>query len=276
MKHTAAAAALLMVLSALMCAAAIAPGSDGSGVSSPSMKITGDDNVSSEDSSDYEVLFIEQTPFESGTFDLYYTATLYRDGKAVADAVSPSTGGMSNDSAVTLTVSKQSAGTYELRVDFTETVKFEGEDETQTFHHSHSKYFSVLDPLKFNVDLKNDGTIGLNQAHVVFYLDGVKIEGSDVEFSVDAGSTYTVSYSYLPVDLSKGKHTYYIVATDGSIIDGIGPEHANTFYYKQGSYDFLNWVGVIVVIVLAVLIAWVLTKPVKNLGKPKARKARKA
>lgn len=183
---------------------------------------------------------------------------------------------MSNNVTKTLTVSSQSAGTYELRIVFVEKVKFDGDEESQTLEHTVTKKIRFLDPLKFQIELKNSGSIDLTDAHVVFYLDGVLLEDSATDVSVKAGETQTVSYSYLPSNLSKGKHTYYLEATDGSIIDGIGADHAKAFYYQQGSYDFLNWVGVIMLVAFSLLLAWVLTKPVKNLGKPKARKAKKA
>lgn len=152
---------------------------------------------------------------------------------------------------------------------------FEGDDEVQVLEHTVTKKIRFIDPLKFQIELKNSGSIDLTDAHVVFYLDGTLLEDSATDVSVKAGETQTVSYSYLPADLSKGKHTYYLEATDGSIIDGIGADHAKAFYYKQGSYDMLNWVGIIMLVAFTLLLAWVLTKPVKNFGKPKARKAKK-
>lgn len=275
MKHAVIPAVFAVILSALVCTAVFAAESDANS-SAAQMSISGDDNLSTKDSGKYTVLFNEQTPFDSGSFDLTYTATLYKDGKAVSGAVSPSSGSMDNNVEKTLTVSKQGAGTYELRVVFTEKVKFTDDEETQTIEHTASKTIRFINPIVLTIELTNKGSVSLTDAHVVFYLDGKILEDSATDVSIDVGSSKKVTYDYLPVSLSKGAHTYYLLATDGSDIDGIGPDHASTFYYQQGSYDFLNWVGAIMVIVFAVLLAWVLTKPVKNFGKPKARKAKKA
>lgn len=273
MKYVAPVAILILLMSSLALAAVFIDEADASGVSTATMRIDGDDNTSTRDEAQFKMYFKEQTPYLD--IDIDYTVTLYKDGKAVPDAVSSSTGSMDNDSTKTITVYEQSAGTYELRAVFVEKVTFEGDEDEQTIEHTVSKKFRFLDPIKLKVELKNSGKIDLTDAHVVFYLDGVKLEDSATNVSIEAGESDSVTYYYLPVDLSKGKHTYYLEATDGSIIDGIGKDHVSEFYYQQGDYNMLNWIGVIMLVVFVLLLAWVLTKPVKNLGKPKARKSRR-
>lgn len=129
-----------------------------------------------------------------------------------------------------------------------------------------------MEPITLSIEVRNSGSVAFTDAVVVFYLDGREIEGSETDLNVEANSTATVTYKYVPKGLSSGEHSFYILNKEGGTIDGIGADHAITFYYNQGNYDLLSALMVVLVVLMLVLIVWVYRKPVKNFGKPKSRK----
>ena len=60
--------------------------------------------------------------------------------------------------------------------------------------------------------------------------------------------------------------------TFGGQVTGLGPEHTHTIYVEDKSYTFIEVTAVIVLIIVVLLMIWVYRKPVKNFGKPKARR----
>ncbi|MBE6527083.1 MAG: hypothetical protein E7Z63_04870 [Thermoplasmata archaeon] len=246
--------------------------SDGSDATDPVVirELTGDDVISTGIAAEYKYTFTESAVFSS--ISITYTAELVYDGDTVTSGVSPSSGSLTSGTPVTLKVASQSdAGTYTLKVTVTETVTDE-DSQTVTYEYNDSKKIKVMEPIKLTVSVENTGAADLYNGKVVFYLDGELIEGSETDVSVKAGATTDVSYSYLPDGLSSGKHTYYIEATDGSVIQGIGADNKVTFYYEDGNYDWINYLMVVLIVVMLLLLVWVFRKPVKNFGKPKSRR----
>ena len=239
--------------------------------SNATYSITGEDAIGTESSEDYTLHFKEQNDSYE-TISISYTATLYRDGTSISSGVSPSSGSISDGDDVTLTVASQkTAGTYTLTVVIVEKVKY-GTDDEQTYEYTVSQTIRIIEPITLSITVHNSGSVAFTDAVVVFYLDGKLIEGSEQDLNVAANSSTTVTYKYVPKDLSSGSHTFYILNTEGGTINGIGEDYAITFYYNQGSYDLLSAFMVIMVVLMLVLIVWVYRKPVKNFGKPKSRR----
>jgi len=267
MNHKAAIAALMCVLAAFIGFAAV---SDDSEAVDPvfNYEFSGDAVIATGSSADYKFTFTESA-FTPGS--LTYTAALKHGGDTVTSGVTPSSGSLTNGEATTFKVASQTdAGRYTLEIVVTETVTDGG--DTLSYERTAEYDIRIMEPVKLTISLDNTGAADLYNGKVVFYLDGELIEGSETEVSVNAGESTDVTYSYLPDGLSHGKHTYYIVATDGSVIDGIGADDKVTFYYEDGDYNVVNYLLVILIVVMLLLLVWVFRKPVRNLGKPKSRR----
>jgi len=234
----------------------------------PQYGITGDEtSVATSGTLTFDISLYEPSSFSS--LAITYTAKVVNSsGVTQSSAVSPSSGSLTNGVKQTLTITAPStAGTYTLSVTFSETID---EGTAQTF--TSTQTFKVLSPITLSVTVKNTGNVDLTDVAVYFYIDDVKISASETELSVDAGSSTTITYKYANADLSSGKHTFKVLADEGSYItiEGLGTEQ--TFYYHQGNYDYMNYIMVILFILMIALLVYVLSKPVKNYGKPKARR----
>lgn len=239
--------------------------------SAASYGITGEGVVATETTSEYTIEFSEATAYSD--LSVTYTATLTKDGNTISSGVTPSSGSISDGKTATLTLASQdTSGNYKITVVFTETVTFEGASEEKTYTYETSLNVKIMQPITLSINLENTGKTDIYKSTVVFYVDGTLVEGSETEVTVAAGATTTVTYDYLPDGLSSGKHTYYIVSADETEIGGIGADHKSTFYYNQGNNDLFIYIAAIFVVLMAILLIWVFRKPVKNRGKPKARK----
>ena len=198
-----------------------------------------------------------------------YTATLLDSSGKSVGTVTPSTGSYSSASYtkdVTVTAPSK-AGTYTLKVVFTET--YNGETKEITVNRD----LKVSEPVTLTVKITNPATSELAITDGVFYffLDGNKIEDSKTVKSIAIGDTATFTYELMGSSLSKGKHTYSLVAADSAYnVTGLGTEH--TFYYDQSSMSLYTYLMVLLFIIVTVIAVWVYRKPVKNYGKPKARR----
>ena len=185
--------------------------------------------------------------------------------------------------AVTFSVAPKSAGSYTLTVEFKVVIDDKDKDTENTeidydkLTEPKTEEFpvKVVEPVKLTVTLKGDlaGNIDPSGVGVYFYVDGEKRDDSYTTFTLNSNGTATVTYN-LVEDLSNGSHTFWIESAEGSnvLVQGLGEENSHTFYVGEKSYTV--WIALVVLILLIVIIAfvWVYRKPVKNYGKPKARR----
>ena len=183
-------------------------------------------------------------------------------GTTQSNAVSPSSGDLSNGGSATLKVTAPTtAGRYTLTVTWTETL--DGESTTYT----DSVRIGVHEPITLSMTLENTGSVGIN-TNVYFYVDGTMIDGSSTSLSIAPGESQTLTYGYYDSDLSSGKHTFYVASADGStVLSG-----EKTFYYNQDDSNWESYLMALIVIILIIVFIWIYRKPVKNYGKPKARR----
>ena len=199
-----------------------------------------------------------------------YSATLLDStGKNTSATITSPTGSSATvPFTKDLTVTAPSkAGTYTLKVVYTETIG------TETKEYTVNKDLKVSEPVTLTVKITNPETSSLAITDGVFYfmLDGNKIEESKTTKSIAIGDTATFTYELLGSTLSKGKHTYSLVAADNAYnVDGLGKEH--TFYYDQGNMNAYTYLMVLLFIIVTIIAVWIYRKPVKNYGKPKARR----
>ena len=199
-----------------------------------------------------------------------YSATLLDStGKNTSATITSPTGSSATvPFTKDLTVTAPSkAGTYTLKVVYTETIG------TETKEYTVNKDLKVSEPVTLTVKITNPETSSLAITDGVFYfmLDGNKIEESKTTKSIAIGDTATFTYELLGSTLSKGKHTYSLVAADNAYnVSGLGTEH--TFYYDQGNMNAYTYLMVLLFIIVTIIAVWIYRKPVKNYGKPKARR----
>lgn len=185
------------------------------------------------------------------------------------------TSGNSSDADSTWTIvvtAPENAEKYTLEVTFTEKINDAGTSKTLDEVTSSAALY-VEEPIKLSVTVENTDKVAVNNADVYFYIDGKKIEDSKTVLTVSPNSNTTITYDYYDSELSSGKHSFYVEAGDASNnIKGLGEENSYTFYYKQGDMNYMNYVIGLVLVVLVILCIVVYRRPVRNYGKPKARR----
>ena len=190
-------------------------------------------------------------------------------GEAQSDAVSPSTGSLGNGEEVKLTVkAPKTAGKYKLTVVFTATV-----DEKKQDPITKDVIFKVVVPVKLSITMKNESNTDLKGFLVDFYVDGNVVTDKPVEVTVLAGSEGTVSYDYAG-DLGSGAHTFKAKASDKTLVGDkiVGLDKEHSFYVGQSDYSLIMILMGIFLVIIIVIAIYVYRKPVKNYGKPKARR----
>lgn len=192
-----------------------------------------------------------------------YTAKLTNSsGTTQTSAVDPSSGDLSSGDTATLTVTApSSAGTYTLTVTWTETLSAGG-----SMTYTDSLSIRVVTPITLSATVSNNGEVDIDTT-VYFFVDGNKVEDSATTLKVSSGSSSTITYKYYEPGLSSGQHSFYVATSDGSIV-----LEKSTFYYEDENYDWLNYIMAMIFIVVIIAFIYVVRKPVKNYGKPKARR----
>lgn len=204
--------------------------------------------------------------------NLTYKATLVNSDGDSAGSVSPSSGTLySSSTSRTFTVTAPStAGDYTLKVTVTETV----DEEEVTYERT--AFVRAVDPITLSVTVENRGDAARSFMAYFYIQDGdewTKLEDSGKEVSVDAKGSQTVTYDYIVRDVETT--TFCLQADDSSIggeISGLGPDYAHTYYTEANDYKVIEYICIAVLIVLLIVAIWVYRKPVKNRGKPKARR----
>ena len=186
-------------------------------------------------------------------------------GTAQTDALSKSSGSASDsiDETITVTAPKV-AGDYTLTVTFTETI-----DSSTTNTYTATAVLHVCEPITLSVKVTNNGNVAFSN-NVYFYVDGVKCDDSEQLLTVNPGESASVEYKYFRHNLSAGAHTYFVSAGETVPMTGLNAEQ--TFYYHQATQDYLVWIVAFVLVLIIIFAVWVFRKPVKNYGKPKARR----
>ncbi|MCQ2078887.1 MAG: hypothetical protein MJZ38_02370 [archaeon] len=253
----------LMVMVGLAGALVIDDESSADSASSASVELS-DNIVATEKTLTATLKFSADSGFTTGS----YTAKLVNSsGTTQSGALSSTSGTIGSvpySKDITVTAPK-TAGKYTLEVEFTATIS--GEKSVQNV----SKTIEVREPITLSVEISNNGSLAVSNAPVYFYVDGVKVVESEQKLTVAPGDKTTVSYKYFNKDLSAGHHTFKLVSSDASY-NITGLEKSYDFYYEQGNNDLMTWIMVIVFIVVLIAAIFVFRKPVKNYGKPKARR----
>ncbi len=245
--------------------------------------ITGEKTViGTSDTAEYKIVYSNNdfNDKQNLSMEISYTASLKdSSGTTVSSGVSPSSGSLDNGVAKTLTVTApKTAGHCTLEVKYTAKVTYtvteddkevtKDEEVTKT----DSYRINVVNPITLSVTLKNGSDVPLSGYGVYFVIDGERVDDSYKTVDLDKDGSTTVTYKWI-TDSGNGKHSFYLEAADGGNmvkIEGLGDVH--DFYIGDSSYTWLVTLMVVVVILLLLIMVWVYRKPVKNYGKPKARR----
>lgn len=206
------------------------------------------------------------------SIEISYSAKLVDSkGTTQSNAVSPSTGSLGVGVKETLSVTAPKvAGTYTLVVSFTYTLN----DDSVKHTVEKEQTLKVVEPVKLSVKLTNNSETDIKSLALDFYVDGKKVNDDYVNVSIKAGESATASYDYAAESLGNGSHKFKVVLSDSALPDGkitgLGEEH--TFYVGQSNYGFLTAIMVVFFIIICIIAVVVYRRPVKNYGKPKARR----
>lgn len=256
-----------MVLAGFAGAVVLTDDASAESVSTASIDLS-DDVVATESEVTATLHFEEQDTsiFSSVRFEAKLVDS---DGSTQSSALSTSSGtGTSVPYTREITVTlPEEAGRYTLQVTFTES--FSNDDDDKVINVS--RVIDVREPITLSITVANNGSLAVTDATVYFYVDGQRIDDSEQTLTVEADGTKTVTYDFFDKNLSSGKHTYSLQAGDSAYtIEGLGTEYS--FYYDQDSLDYMTYIIVFILIILIIFAIWVFRKPVKNYGKPKARR----
>jgi hypothetical protein len=192
------------------------------------------------------------------------------EGSTMSEAVSPSTGSLTPSVPATLEVTApEKAGKYRLIVTFTYSL-----DDGDDLKLVKEAVLKAVEPIALTVELTNTSDVDVLGLLLDFYVDGRKVNQDPVEAGrIAAGATASVTYDYA-TDTSGGAHTFKVMVSEDSLIEGnitgLGKEH--TFYIGMDSHTWMNVLMAIILVVIVLVAVYVHRKPVKNYGKPRARR----
>ncbi len=254
--------AILLVLTAGL-AMIVAESADGE-----THNITSDTNVVKVEGSETFTIFFEEDTEE--TIGIEFKAKLVNNnGETVSSGVSPSSGSLDNGEKKDLEVeAPKGAGQYTLEVEYTVTIG-EGDDAKES-KYTDKKLINVVEPVKLKAKIKVDGNVDLKDQEVYFKVDGKAIVGSEQLITVEAGKTKEITYDWVTMAPSAGGHKVQVAYMDGGEEKIIGEE--SSFYGPSSSYTFLTGLMGVFFVILLIVAYYVYRKPVKNFGKPKARR----
>jgi len=187
------------------------------------------------------------------------------DGNTVSGSSATGSITAADGSLTRTTRAPADAGTYVLIAEFTYNINDEEIVVTR------SAPVKVVAPIVLSATLvNNSGTV--TSLNVWFVVDGNKVEGSDRLVTLQPGDTRTETYNWITDDLSHGRHTMTLGAEIGILNEGLIHTSESEFFIGQASHTLIEAITVIIFIVLLLILLFVYRKPVKNIGKPKARR----
>lgn len=114
----------------------------------------------------------------------------------------------------------------------------------------------VFRPVDLRATIRNHGAAAALNVTVFFYVDD-RLVGNTTVARIEAGGQVEASVSYIPVDLSVGRHTVKVTADldgDGVIEAADGELLESDFFYKTERSSVPAILGTITVLILVVLV----------------------
>ena len=256
-------------MTVLLAVGFVAVADDSSATESFELSAKGDDYVAVGKTLTYVLTYDIDTslPFKAELLD--------SDGNAVGK-VSPASDSLSpSQTSETFEVTApDTAGDCYLRVTVTKPAETEGGEET-TF--VRTAYLKAVDPIVLSVTVENKGDAQRTFTACFYIQDGddwIRLDDSEQQnITVNAGATRTITYNYVVKDV---ENTTFCLQAEGAALGGdivgLGPDHAHTFYKDANDYKVIEYVCIAVLVILLIVAIWIFRKPIKNRGKPKARR----
>lgn len=208
----------------------------------------------------YESVFHRDS---TGNADVEFTAYLLKpNGDKHAGGVSPSTwtSTSAEDTKNIKITAPDTAGTYRL------VVEYEIDDEDNPKKGVSQTMVKVVVPITLKAEVINNSNIK-SSITVAFWVDGELVADSEQTVSeIAPGGKKTVTYEWVTGSLSEGRHTYELRAENGESIE------VSEFYIGHNEYRWASILMGVLFVILAIVLLYVLRKPVKNYGKPKGRR----
>ena len=258
-----------MIFAVIMAAALVLI--PASGVDGAYHSISGEKSVIAVDEdADFTIIYTDSERSIQVTFDAKIVDS---KGDTVSGLVTPSTGDVDNGVPTVLTVTAPSEpGKYTLVVTYSGIEELPDGSAVDIDEAVDRFDIKAVEPITLTVDVSlKDPTVNLSGYGVYFWVDGEKMEDSFDTFSVSSTGTGYVSYDWV-ADASKGKHVFWVESANGGVVEVDGLDEKHTFYVGGEDYSIYIALAVLFVILAIILLVWVYRKPVKNFGKPKARR----
>ena len=207
--------------------------------------------------------------------DAEYVAKLVdSNGNEMTSSITSSSGNLTKgDSGYEKSISVRApkdAGNYRLVV----TILIADEEFTTL-----TAPFKAVEAVTLSATLENKEA-AQRTLEILFVVNGVEYSCEEKDkvtgmVTIPANGTKTLTCEYVVKDLPSSV-TFYLIEGDtpafGGAIEGLGPDYSHTIYAEQTSYTWLEVIAVIVLVIMAIIAIWVYRKPIKNYGKPKARR----
>lgn len=210
----------------------------------------------------YESVFYDS---DLGGADVNFTAYLLKpNGDRHAGGVSPSTwsGSTAEITKSIKVTAPDTAGTYRLVVEY----EVDADDEEDPKTGSSQALVRVVVPITLKAEVVNNSDAE-GSITVMFWVDGKLIEDSEqVVKNLAPGKKDTVTYEWVTDSLGEGRHTFKLSTESGDVIE------EGEFYIGHNEYRWASIVMGIMAVILIIALIWVVRKPVKNYGKPRARR----
>lgn len=137
---------------------------------------------------------------------------------------------------------------------------------------------AITVPIVFHAVIVNKGTSTLNNLTVNFYLDNSQFPSGHVNIaSIGPNQIIDVNYTYPFESLKQGEHTLTVTASSSVIqVNGNTETSTSHFYYgTPPNYNWIYYVAVVVIIVMAFLVFSSGRKPAAGMRPPKWRRDKK-
>lgn len=108
---------------------------------------------------------------------------------------------------------------------------------------------TVIAPITLTATFHNSGTTSALNVTVRWYIDSVQV-GTSLLKQIAANADATVTFNYLPADLSQGQHTVTATADldhDGVINPARGEVQTSTIFYNQTAPPANGWLALLAI-----------------------------
>ena len=144
---------------------------------------------------------------------------------------------------------------------------YNGASVSQNFSYS----LQVIEPYRVTASLVVGSSSSVGVFAITVLLDGQPV-GSILVHGLAAGTTYPVTFSYVPASLSPGWHTFFLsLAQEHGLVTFSGgqQELSVSFYVAGGGPDYTYWYLAGTLLFVGAIFIWSTTVGGRRRGRPK-------